>query len=141
MAGCCEQCDEPSGSIKCMKFLYWLRKIRTTRAVQSVAHTSTRVRPRNNQSFFQLTPVLLFSYHTDYSLDLPITIIPCKTPLLSHAISTVLLGLSVLFTSQCWQDGLFRLRKFFQRLPGRGSSYSPNGPPDQRYRTSVLCCR
>jgi len=53
-------------------FLYWLRKTRTIRAMESVGHTSTRVRPRNNQSFFPLIPVL-FSYHIDCSLDLPIT--------------------------------------------------------------------
>ena len=38
-----------------------------------VNHTYTRVRPRNNQSFFQLIPVL-FSHHIYYSLDLSITI-------------------------------------------------------------------
>jgi hypothetical protein len=71
--GCCEQCDEPSRSIKCMKFLYWLRKTRTTEAMESVAHTSTRVSPRKNKSLFQLK-TKLFSYHIDYSLDLPIII-------------------------------------------------------------------
>jgi len=82
VVGFCEQCDEPSGSIKCMKFPYWLRKTRTTRAMESVGHTSTRVRPRNNQSFFKLVPVL-FSHHIDYSLDLPVTITYTRT---SHSV-------------------------------------------------------
>ena len=120
------------------EFLYWLRKTRTTRAMESVGHTSTpRVRPRNNQTFLQLIPVL-FSYHIDYSLDLPITI-----TYTSHSVENAFIIPRNIYSSArplctihltVLARWLVRLRKFFQPLPGRRSSYSSNGPPDQRYR-------